>query len=90
MKLQNSNGRVNERRIKVRNFLENQLKSGVKTEKGTPKLTAITTGSNVPLTESDVKRIKKEISILDNLIVSKDVAISTRTKKNRSGSRKYI
>ena len=37
--------------------LEAQLKSGVKTKKGT-------TNEKEPLTEKDVKRIKKEIAIL--------------------------
>jgi hypothetical protein len=38
-------------------MLEAQLKSGVKTEKKTRDV-------KIPLTESDIKRIKKEIEIL--------------------------
>jgi hypothetical protein len=63
-------GAQNERRKKVIKRLEEQLKSGVKTEKGTHVLTAATTGNNVPLTEKDVERIKKEISILNSRITN--------------------
>jgi hypothetical protein len=42
-------------------MLEKQLKSGVKTQKKT-------TDVKVPLTESDIKRIKKEIEILTKLV----------------------
>ena len=53
-----------ERRKSALARLENQLKSGTKTEK-VSMLTLVTTGANqVPLTEEDVKRIQKEISIL--------------------------
>jgi hypothetical protein len=41
--------------------LQSQLKSGVKTEKGN-------SGNQIPLTESDTKRIKKEIETLKSLI----------------------
>jgi hypothetical protein len=42
-------------------MLEKQLKSGVKTQKKT-------TDVKVPLTETDIKRIKKEIEILTKLV----------------------
>lgn len=48
------------RRTRALTMLETQLKSGVKTEKVDGK----TTGNKVPLSEQDVKRIKREI---DNL-----------------------
>jgi hypothetical protein len=81
MKLANSNGRVNERRINVLNRLKIQLKTGVKTEKGN-NLTRFTTGLNdIPLTEQDVKRIEKEIKVLESKIVAPEVARNTRTKR---------
>ncbi len=88
MKLANSNGQLNQRRIDALNRLKAQLKSGLKTEKGS-NLTKFTTGLNeVPLTEQDVKRIEKEIKILESKIVAPEVALSTRTKKYRgAGSR---
>lgn len=46
-----------ERRAKVLGRLEDQLKSGVKTNKKTFDV-------KTPLTDSDVKRINKEITIL--------------------------
>ncbi len=53
-----------ERRKSALARLENQLKSGFKTEK-VAQLTLVTTGANqIPLTEEDITRIKKEISIL--------------------------
>ena len=45
------------RQSRVLVMLEKQLKSGVKTQKKT-------TDVKVPLTESDIKRINKEIDIL--------------------------
>jgi hypothetical protein len=60
--------RTIQRRVKVINRLENQLKSGFKTEKGTAKLTAVTTGNDIPLTESDTKRIQKELLTLKSRI----------------------
>ena len=47
------------RQARVLEVLEKQLKSGVKTEKKT-------TDVKVPLTEHDIKRIKKEIEILQD------------------------
>lgn len=41
--------------------LQSQLRSGVKTEKGI-------SGKQIPLTESDTKRINKEIEVLKSLI----------------------
>lgn len=56
------------RRINVINRLENQLKSGTKTEKGSA-LTKATTGLNqIPLSEKDIKRIKSELLTLKNRI----------------------
>lgn len=61
-------GGVNNRRIRAKQRLEAQLKSGTKTEK-VAALTLYTTGANqLPLTENDVKRIEKEITILNNKI----------------------
>jgi hypothetical protein len=45
------------RQSRVLVMLEKQLKSGVKTQKGTYDV-------KIPLTESDIKRINKEIDIL--------------------------
>ncbi len=45
------------RQSRVMEMLEKQLKSGVKTQKKT-------TDVKVPLTDSDIKRINKEIEIL--------------------------
>lgn len=47
-----------ERRERAKNRLLSQLESGVKTEKGT--------GKTVPLTDSDKKRINKELVALGN------------------------
>lgn len=56
------------RRINVINRLENQLKSGTKTEKGST-LTKATSGLNqIPLSEKDIKRIKSELLTLKNRI----------------------
>jgi NAD(P)H-dependent FMN reductase len=49
------------RQSRVLVMLEKQLKSGVKTQKKT-------TDVKVPLTDSDIKRIKKEIEILTKLV----------------------
>jgi len=49
------------RQSNVLTMLEKQLKSGVKTQKKT-------TDVKVPLTESDIKRIKKEIDTLKSRI----------------------
>lgn len=45
------------RQSRVMEMLEKQLKSGVKTQKKT-------TDVKVPLTDSDIKRINKEIEVL--------------------------
>lgn len=64
MKLYNGQQKVRERRVRTIKMLEEQLKSGVKTEK-VSKLTLSTTGANkIPLTEEDIARIKKELNIL--------------------------
>ncbi len=49
------------RQSRVLVMLEKQLKSGVKTQKKT-------TDVKVPLTDSDIKRIKKEMDILTKLV----------------------
>jgi len=49
------------RNARVLTSLENQLRLGVKTQKKTRDI-------EVPLTESDIKRIKKEIEILKGRI----------------------
>lgn len=47
------------RQSRVLSMLEHQLKSGVKTQKGTRDV-------KVPLTDSDKKRIEKEMGILQS------------------------
>ena len=60
----------NKRRKKALERLLEQKKSGVKTAKNTHVLTAATTGNDEPLTESDIKRIDKEIEILKSRITN--------------------
>lgn len=79
MKLKNSSGRVNERRIAAAARLETQLATGFKTEKKTLK--------SVELTEHDKERINKELIILNSKITSSEIAQSRRSKKSRSGLR---
>jgi NAD(P)H-dependent FMN reductase len=50
------------RQARVLSMLEAQLKSGVKTEKGTYDV-------KLPLTDSDRRRIEKEIDILKSKLV---------------------
>jgi hypothetical protein len=50
------------RQSRVLNMLEAQLKSGVKTEKKTKDV-------KVPLTDSDKRRIEKEMEILKSKLV---------------------
>jgi len=78
MKLQNSNGAINLRRIGALKRLENQLISGFK-----PTLKPAT-GVNEALTAEDVERIKKEIAILKEKIISPESARALRTKKYRA------
>lgn len=52
------------RQRRAKEMLEAQLKSGVKSE----KIDGKTTGKKVPMSEQDVKRIKKEIDILSNSV----------------------
>jgi hypothetical protein len=52
------------RQRRVLESLEKQLKSGLRSE----KIDGKTTGNKVPLTEQDVKRIKKEIEILSKSV----------------------
>jgi phage FluMu protein gp41 len=80
MKPANQNGRVNSRRIKALERLNNQLKLGTK------PINSTFTNETVykELDESDIKRIQKEISILESKIVTEDVARRTRTKKYSS------
>ena len=47
------------RQSRALDMLQNQLKSGVKTQKGTRDV-------KVPLTDSDKKRIEKEMGILQS------------------------
>jgi hypothetical protein len=47
------------RQSRALDMLQNQLKSGVKTQKGTRDV-------KVPLTDSDRKRLEKEIGILQS------------------------
>lgn len=86
MKLTNSGGRVNQRRIDVKKRLEKQLKEGTKPVHST-KNEFVKFGTTEPLTEVDIKRIEKEISILESRIYSDDVANARRTKKYRGGGR---
>lgn len=73
MKLSNSAGGTNDRRIQVVKRLQQQLNSGVKIEKGLP----ITT---TDLSEQDRRRIEAEITILQGRIVPKEAARNRRTK----------
>jgi NAD(P)H-dependent FMN reductase len=50
------------RQARVLSMLEAQLKSGVKTEKGTYDV-------KLPLTDSDRRRIEKEIEILKSKLI---------------------
>lgn len=68
MKLSNSPGNKNARRIRVLERLRVQLKRGVKYD---------------ILKDGDVKRIEKEIKTLEGRIVTPEVARSTRTKRYR-------
>ncbi len=77
MKLTNSSGRKNQRRIDVVSRLENQLKSGVKP----------VNNKTEPLSETDISRIKKEIEVLNKRIMSPDLANSIRNKKYRGAGR---
>ena len=52
------------RQKRVLDSLEKQLKSGLRSE----KIDGKTTGNKVPLTEQDIKRIKKEIEILSKSV----------------------
>ena len=49
------------RQSRALDMLQNQLKSGVKTQKGTMDV-------KVPLTDSDKKRIEKEMGILQSKV----------------------
>ena len=77
MKLTNSSGRKNQRRIDVVSRLENQLKSGVKP----------VNNKTEPLSETDISHIKKEIEVLNKRIMSPDLANSIRNKKYRGAGR---
>lgn len=79
MKLQNSNGAINARRIKTLQRLEKQLNLGVKQPKG-----SFLTLDMVLLEEEDIIRIKKEIAVLRDKIISSDSARMLRTKKYRA------
>lgn len=62
------NQKAIQRRVRVIERLENQLKTGTKMEKSS-KLTKVTADLNqVSLTEKDIERIKKEIAILQSRI----------------------
>lgn len=52
-------------RISALNLLEKQLKNGTKPA----KIDGKTTNTQIPLTEKDISRIKKEIDILKSKIV---------------------
>lgn len=86
MKLTNSSGRKNQRRIDVVSRLENQLKSGVKPVHST-KNEFVEFGATDPLSETDISRIKKEIEVLNKRIMSPDLANSIRNKKYRGAGR---
>lgn len=87
MKLKNSSGEVNQRRIRVLAALEQQLKDALKPDKNSPILDGgkfgITHVAFVDLTEHDKERIKKEIEVLKKKIVHDDSARAVRTKKYR-------
>ena len=68
MKLYSGTQKSKQRREKVILRLENQLVSGMKTEK-VSYLTKVTTGANqLPLESGDIKRIKKELTTLKTRI----------------------
>lgn len=52
------------RQRRVLESLEKQLKSGLRAE----KIDGKTTGKKVPMSEQDIKRIKKEIDILSKSV----------------------
>lgn len=60
-KLYNGMSSAMQRRIRARDRLEKQLASGVKTSKES--------GEPVPLTQSDINRIQKELDILKSRII---------------------
>jgi hypothetical protein len=76
MKLSNSPGGVNKRRIRALERLKEQLKRGVKTPKHEFH-------PSEELTQQDKKRIEKEINTLSGRIVSDESARATRRKVYR-------
>lgn len=80
MKTRNFGDKVNNRRLGAMARLQNQLKYNYKQPVGTDL-----TLERVPLTEADTIRIKKEIEVLDERTVSKNLAGLRRTKKSREG-----
>ena len=80
MKGKNSPGATNERLIKVRHRLQAQLEAGTKPPKSSDAY------SMIELSDDDKNRIKAEITTISSRIVSVEVAFSSRSKKNRSGS----
>jgi hypothetical protein len=87
---QNKGGRnkvaENNKRVSALNRLETQLKSGVKSRLVHVEGSGCSTWQDISLTEGDIKRINKEISVLKSRIVSNEVALSIRTKKYRGGA----
>lgn len=75
-------GQVNTRRQKALLRLKEQLNSGYKNSQDREDNTILPI--TLPLTEFDIKRINKEISILEGLIVSDESARAIRTKKYRA------
>lgn len=69
MKLIKGGVQQNRRRIAVLARLQNQLKSGTKNvAEFTPRLDVVPNQLKLPLTDKDISRIKREISILEQLI----------------------
>ncbi len=69
----NHPGQVNSRRIGALERLQLQLKKNSKE----------VDGKSVPLEEGDIKRITKEIKILEGRITTPEVARSLRSKKKK-------
>lgn len=66
MKSRKDDGRTNQRRIVARDYLLKQLET--KTKPGLVDQDGSATWQAVPLDEDDVKRIKKELTILNSRI----------------------
>jgi hypothetical protein len=86
MRTANFAGAKNTRRVNALHRLDAQLEKGTKPAKLEIEGMDIQVNSlEVPLTDEDIVRIKKEIAILESRVLTDEAAAQTRTKKNRSG-----